>query len=144
MGKLGISGVIVVSILTTMVIAAASVSLAAEMCKETIPVTEKGQPTNDFQGQIIELYEDEGGGDPKKCRHLYLKMFDSICFVSKDEDRAAALNLIQLSWTDRAKIGNALVKDAPLVTITGKVLSVHVEHYFTTPYAIQISKVSKQ
>jgi hypothetical protein len=142
-GKLGISVVIVVSILTTMVIAAASVSLAAEICKETIPVTEKGQPTNDFQGQIIELYEDEGGGDPKKYRHLYLKMFDSICFVSKDEDRAAALNLIQL-WTDRAKIGNALVKDAPLVTITGKVLSVHVGHYFTTPYAIQISKVSKQ
>jgi hypothetical protein len=142
MAKLGIFAVIIVSIIVT--IAAAPVLLAAEICKETIPVTEKGQPTNDFQGQIIELYEDQGGGDPKKYRHLYLKMFDSICFVSKDEDRAAALNLIQLSWTDRVKIANALIKNASLVTITGKVLAVHVGRYFTTPYAIEISEVSKQ
>jgi hypothetical protein len=45
------------------VIAASSVSLAADMCKETIPVTEKGQPTSEFQGQIIESYEEEGRGD---------------------------------------------------------------------------------
>ena len=66
---------------------------------------EKGQPANEFQGQMIEMYEDEGGDDPKRYRHLYLKMFEPICFVSNDEDRAAALNLIQLSWTDGVKVG---------------------------------------
>jgi hypothetical protein len=60
---------------------------AAEMCNETIEVRDKGQPTSEFIGSIVVRYGNEGGGDPKKYRHLYLFLPESICFVSKDEDR---------------------------------------------------------
>jgi hypothetical protein len=81
------------------------------------------------------------GGDPKKYRHLFLFLPESVCFVSKDEDRAAALNTIQLYPIN--KIPNALLK-ASVVTVTGRVMAVHVGHGFGTPYAIEVIKVSKE
>jgi hypothetical protein len=115
--------------------------LAAGMCEQTIEVTNNGQPANDFIGRIVELYEDEGGGDPSRHRHLYLFLPETICLVSKNEDRAAALNIIQLYPIN--KIPNALLK-ASVVTIKGRLIAVHVGHYFGTPYAIEVMKATKE
>jgi len=114
--------------------------LAAQVCDETIAVKSNQQPTNDFIGRILELYEDEGGGDPRKYRHLYLFLAESICFVSKDEDRAAALNMIQLDHIN--EIPNALLK-ALVVTVSGRAISVHVGHAFATPYVIEVIKATQ-
>ena len=125
---------------TALMLVAARAAVAGEVCNETIQVTDKEQPISNFIGSIVELYEEEGGGDPKKYRHVYLFLPETICFVSNDEDRAAALNMIQLNPTN--KIPNALSK-ASVVTVAGKVIAVHVGHGFGTPYAIEVIKVTK-
>ncbi len=117
----------------------ASPTLAAEMCDKNVVVYGNGHADSDFMGRILELYEDEGGGDPKKYRHLYLFLPESICFTSKDEDRAAALNMIQLYPIDR--IPNALLK-ASVVTVKGRAIAVHLGHGFGTPYAIKVVKAT--
>lgn len=113
----------------------ASPTFAAEVCDETIDVRNSGQPANDFIGRIVELYEDEGRGDPRKYRHVYLFLTKTICFVSKDEDRAAALNIIQLHPIN--KIPSSLFK-ASGVTVKGSVMPFMQAITFGTPYAIEV------
>lgn len=70
-------------------------------------------------------------------------MIETICFVSNDEDRAAALNMIQLDY-ERSQISKSLLKHGAWVSIKGKVVSTHVGYYFKTPYAIEVIKATKQ
>jgi hypothetical protein len=122
--------------------------IAAQVCDaqggwSTRSISVKSEVTIDvFIGTIVEVYEDEGRGDPKKYRHLYLLMPETICFVSADEDRAAALNAVQLDY-DRAHAPKALLKHGSLMSIKGKVIAAHVGHGFSTPYIVEIVEARK-
>jgi hypothetical protein len=116
---------------------------AQEVCSEKIEVSEgQGQAIKGIFGSVIEAFEDEGGGDTRKHRHLYLHLIDTVCFKSKGEGgKAAALNLIQLYWTGQQP-PSGLQRDE-LVTIDGVVTEVHVGRYFSTPFAIKVTSAKK-
>lgn len=58
----------------------------------------------------------------------------------KDEDRAAALNMIQLEPIKM--ITNAFLR-LSVVAVNGRAIAVHAGHGFGTPYAIEVVKVTE-